>query len=153
MLNYKLLEYKQKITKDDDIYIDLLSRSYNGNVPIVGRPIIVNKYYVGRPDLVSLGMYSTDEYGDIICKINGISNPFELNEDDILFIPSIEFIKDFSKNFGEKSELVENPKEDKIVQKNKDDLRKQKTDVRTPNDMVAGESNFVIDHSLNLVFY
>lgn len=154
MLDYKLLEYKQKIeNKSGELYIDLLSKSYNENIPIVGAPLLVNKYYVARPDLISLAVYGDDRYADIICKINGISNPFELNENDILFIPSIEFIQDFSKNYGEKSELIENPTEDKIVQRNKNDYRKQRNEKRTSNDMVVGESNFVIDRSLGLVFY
>ena len=154
MLDYKLIEYKQKIhSKNDDIYLDLLSKSYNPNITLRGYPTVVNKYYVARPDLISLAAYGDDSYADIICKINGISNPFELNEDDIIFIPSFEYIRDFTKNYGEKSELVEDPKTDEIIPKNKDDYRKQKNDDRTPNDMVIGESNFVIDRSLGLVFY
>lgn len=41
-----------------------------------------------RPDLVSLAYYGTENYADIICKYNGISNPFSLAKDDIIKIPN-----------------------------------------------------------------
>ena len=79
MLDYKILDYKSKINKNNDTYIDLMSDSFNmSSVAFDGQVIIVNKYYVARPDLVSLAIYGTDDYADIICKINGISNPFPL---------------------------------------------------------------------------
>ena len=108
MLDYKILDYKSKINKNNDTYIDLMSDSFNmSSVAFDGQVIIVNKYYVARPDLVSLAIYGTDDYADIICKINGISNPFELNENDILFLPDIEFIRNCCKQSSSKSEIVE----------------------------------------------
>lgn len=41
-----------------------------------------------RPDLVSLRVYGEDTYQDQICKMNGISNPYSLNIDDVLVIPN-----------------------------------------------------------------
>ena len=45
--------------------------------------------YQMRPDLISQHMYGTDEYTEFILKFAGISNPFSLNEDDILLIPNV----------------------------------------------------------------
>ncbi len=45
--------------------------------------------YQMRPDLISQHMYGTDEYTEFILKFAGISNPFTLNEDDILLIPNV----------------------------------------------------------------
>ena len=95
MLNYRILDTKPKYSKEDenDEYIDLLANNYK--IPssgYKGTPIMVNEYYVARPDLISLAMYGDDKYADIICKLNGISNPFELNEDTLLYLPSIEFL-------------------------------------------------------------
>lgn len=42
-----------------------------------------------RPDLVSQVMYGTDEYAEFILKFAGISNPFTLDDDDVLLIPNI----------------------------------------------------------------
>lgn len=41
-----------------------------------------------RPDLVSVRVYGDDSYQDHICKMNGISNPYSLDLDDILIIPN-----------------------------------------------------------------
>ena len=130
MLDYKILDYKSKINKNNDTYIDLMSDSFNmSSVAFDGQVIIVNKYYVARPDLVSLAIYGTDDYADIICKINGISNPFELNENDILFLPDIEFIRNCCKQSSSKSEIVETedeiltPKKTNNFQKKKNERR------------------------------
>ena len=47
---------------------------------------------VMRPDLVSIAEYDSDEYTDIILKYNNISNPFSLNKDDIILLPTINTI-------------------------------------------------------------
>ena len=39
----------------------------------------VTEEYVARPDLISYDAYGDEMYTDVICKLNGISNPFELN--------------------------------------------------------------------------
>ena len=153
MLDYKILDYKSKINKNNDTYIDLMSDSFNmSSVAFDGQVIIVNKYYVARPDLVSLAIYGTDDYADIICKINGISNPFELNENDILFLPDIEFIRNCCKQSSSKSEIVET--EDEILTPKKtNNLQKKKNERRSSNEQLEGEQNYVIDKSLGLVFY
>ena len=153
MLDYKILDYKSKINKNNDTYIDLMSDSFNmSSVAFDGQVIIVNKYYVARPDLVSLAIYGTDDYADIICKINGISNPFELNENDILFLPDIEFIRNCCKQSSSKSEIVET--EDEIlIPKKTNNFQKKKNERRSSNEQLEGEQNYVIDKSLGLVFY
>ena len=47
----------------------------------------VSLHELDRPDLIALKYYSTDTMLDILLKFNGISNPFSINEGDILFIP------------------------------------------------------------------
>ena len=93
MLDYNILSQKPNITvvKNGEYvtYKDLLSQTYNGNFIQGGRIVYVEKYYTARPDLISLAVYGDDKYGDIICKINGISNPFELNEGMYLYTPDL----------------------------------------------------------------
>lgn len=152
MLDYKILSNKSQIKiKNNDIY-DLLSGKFSLENLGPGQMIIVNKYYVARPDLISLAVYGTDEYGDIICKVNGISNPFELNEDDLLFLPEIDFIRSCTQsNTGPANDLIiENSEE--IINK-KSNFQKLYNDVRTPNQQLVGDENFVIDKSLGLIFY
>lgn len=132
---------------------DLLSSPLNGSVEINDsmNVIVVNKYYVARPDLISLAVYGTDKYGDFICKFNGISNPFELNEDMVIYIPSRTDIYNISSKSGEGAcELIEN---DSSIKKKLSKYTKKRTDVRSPSMAVVGDTNYVIDKSLGLVFY
>lgn len=50
----------------------------------------VPKSMIMRMDLISLAQYETDEYTEILLKYNDISNPFTLNYDDIIIIPTFE---------------------------------------------------------------
>ena len=95
MLNYNSLASKPEISRMIDgkkvTYKDLLCNTLSDEEPVFeGIEFIrVTDDYVARPDLISLAVYGTDQYADILCKINGISNPFELNADMILLIPNI----------------------------------------------------------------
>ena len=74
MLDYRLINSKPLITINDVSYKDLLAKTFNDNRGYYPQVIIVNEYYVARPDLISLAMYGDDKYADVICKINGILN-------------------------------------------------------------------------------
>ena len=153
MLDYKLIELKPEVTYNNEKFIDLLTDTYNKDVPANGYPIIVNKYYVARPDLISLAVYGDDKYGDIICKLNGISNPFELNEDDVLFVPSLEYLNDCIKTNRKTSEFIKDEKTETIQKKDLKNYQKRKNESRSPNEQTIGDSNFTIDKSLGVVFY
>lgn len=153
-LDYKIINFKPIITgnKSNEHYIDLLSDTFDKTKPVSGRPIIINKHYVGRPDLVSLACYGDDSYGDIICKVNGISNPFELNEDDLIFIPDIEYITGCLKADRQPSEIIKSDNDD-ITQPQEESFRKLVSDLRSPNEQTINDRNYVIDKSLGIVFY
>jgi hypothetical protein len=53
----------------------------------------VPKDYVMRPDLISKAVYNNDLYAEIIMKYNGISNPFTINEGDLILIPDLDSAK------------------------------------------------------------
>lgn len=155
MLNYDLLINKPSIDIDGEEAIDLLHKTldfvddgnYNGHF------ISVNEYYIARPDLISLAVYGEDKYGDIICKLNGISNPFELNENTILFIPSMEYITSIIDNnvYNKTTEKIED--DDLITTSIKTGAQKQKNEERSPSQQLIGDTNYIIDKSLGLVFY
>ena len=153
MLNYRLINTKPLITVNNRTYQDLLSKTINDERGWNANVVIVNKYYVARPDLISLAMYGDDRYADIICKINGISNPFELNEDDVLAIPNIEFLENcITKNIVP-TEIIKDPKNDNIRKIDENNMQKRKNEDRSPNNQLYGDSNYVIDKSLGIVFY
>lgn len=157
-LDYKTLSNKPIIKiKDKNGNIqtckDLLPVTTFGYPQQSDAPCIVNKYYVARPDLISLAFYGSDEYADIICKVNGISNPFELNEDDTLNIPPVNNVSLYSTNNKGVSELLSDDETTETLLQQKTSLQKEHSKKRSPNEQSAGESNYIIDRSLGLVFY
>lgn len=170
MLLYKTLLYKGNISKVDDKsnswqpMLDLLSKSiYNNtdteydwdNLFVNAKPIIVTKEYIARPDLISLYAYKTDEYADLICKLNGISNPFELNENMILLLPSRDRLDELvNKSSNVASEFVKSSEmnTDNIcqIEKTNKKLLNQK---RSPNEATLNDNNYIINKDLGLVFY
>lgn len=113
MLGYPILGKKPTtvIYRDGERYemLDLLSKTYKGVKEQHGKYIAVSKEYIARPDLISLAVYGKDDFADIICKVNNLSNPFELNEGMILFLPLQESLNDYVVTTGTKTEVV-NPK-------------------------------------------
>lgn len=106
----------------------------------------VTEKYIARPDLLSHDIYGDSIYSDLICKLNGISNPFELNEKMILVIPSPDCIMDFmySPNVEECDESLN----DSIKP-----IAKQKNQKRKANEAVIGDSRFNIDKTRGVVIY
>lgn len=153
MLDYDILNYKPLIKLDGEQCYDLLAPVYNINTIYKPKVIIVNEYYVARPDLISFAMYGDDKYADILCKINGISNPFEMNEDDTMIIPNIEWLNECLERNPAPSKLVEDDDLDTIQDADKNNYQKRKDELRSPNEQTLGESNYIIDKSIGVVFY
>ena len=102
------------------------------------------------PDLISYDAYGDTMYGDVICKLNGISNPFELNSgtklvvptadcvDDFIAIPSI---KDKDDNWGPNT-----PKDSTQTVKTKNSKRQA-------NEAIVGDARFKIDKTNGVIIY
>lgn len=105
----------------------------------------VTEEYVARPDLISYDAYGDEMYTDVICKLNGISNPFELNKGTKLIIPSPEHIMNFitkpSANDIESDEKLNRP------------ISKQKNEKRKPNEAIVGDKRFKIDRTSGVIIY
>ena len=155
MLDYKILKAKPNIEINNEIGIDLLSKTYDLDKDMTGQFVEVNEYYIARPDLISLAIYGDDKYADIICKVNGISNPFELNEGQLIFIPSYESINHITITTEEnkKTQKFEINNETKIALDNKIGSQKRKDERRSPSQQLVGDTNYIIDKSLGVVFY
>lgn len=150
MLDYNILKKKPILKTDTDEFVDLTKQTYNPKRSVHGEILVVNQYYVARPDLISLAMYGDDKYADIICKFNGISNPFELNENDVIYIPNPEELTEVLEKSVAPSELISNSTK---LFNEQQDRRKKLSEKRSPNEMTVGSTNYIIDHSLGLVFY
>lgn len=104
---------------------------------------ITNKY-IARPDLLSFDIYGDTIYSDLLCKLNGISNPFELNEGMILVIPSPDCIMNFmyTPDVEDCDELIDNKP-----------IAKQKHEKRKANEAVIGDVRFKIDKTKGIIIY
>lgn len=164
MLAYDTLIKKGHLSDSENgEYIDLLSNSlkpydqdseewkgiFNG-----ARRVVVSKYYVARPDLISLAIYKDDQYADLICKINGISNPFEINENMILLLPSRYKLESIKNETGStaNSELIYNNTNSSITNTNQGN-KKLKNERRSPAEATVEDSNYTINYDLGVVFY
>ena len=106
----------------------------------------VSEKYIARPDILSLDIYGDTLYSDLLCKLNGISNPFELNVGMLLIIPSPSDIMNFMK--------VPSLEETDIYEKASNaPVAKTKHAKRKANEAVIGDSRFKIDQSRRIVIY
>lgn len=104
--------------------------------------------YIGRPDLISIDAYGDAMYSDVICKLNGISNPFELNIGMILILPGADEITQFvHKPPIRELETNDMNKENTILR------QKRKNERRRTNDAILGDTRFKIDKNKGIVIY
>ena len=101
--------------------------------------------------MLSKHFYGTVDNADIICKLNGISNPFELNENMYLIIPEASDLQFFYNTDSLAGELST---DDSL----KDDtgtinMQKKKNEPRKANEQIVGDGNFRIDKNNKIVIY
>ena len=105
-LDFRMMQLKKVITKENyfgevktvtDLTEPTLLPNFGSTKFEIERLVVVTPEYVMRPDLISFWAYGVDSYADIIMKCNGISNPFSLQEGDLIMIPQLENFKSFYK--------------------------------------------------------
>lgn len=149
MLSYLTINNKNKIYSDflQEYIFNMLGKTFKIPSNYSFNIFEVTKEYIARPDLISYDAYGDTMYGDIICKLNGISNPFELNEGMKLIIPTADDITEFTikpEDSYDESEM------------NFDSLQpisKTKQDKRQANESILGDSRFKIDSSTGIIIY
>lgn len=109
----------------------------------------VDAGHVARPDLISLAYYGSDRYGDLICKLNGIANPVEINEGDIIMLPDPAwlakfFIQDLFNDLVDGGTSVEDRNKPKP---------KARTEKRKANEAVIGDTRFKVDKEHRVIIY
>lgn len=107
----------------------------------------VDKAHIARPDLISKAYYGTDQYGDLICKLNGISNPFEINEGDIIVLPSSGMLGQF---------FIQDIFNDVTDTDQTDDSKPQpktRNEKRKANEAVIGDTRFKVDKEHRVIIY
>lgn len=107
----------------------------------------LNERYIARPDILSKDVYGDTMYADLLCKLNGISNPFEMNAGMLVIIPSPDCIMDFMY----KPSITEcDTNNDSASNK---PVAKQKNEKRKANEAIVGDSRFKIDSARGIIIY
>lgn len=148
-MQYNVLNFKRPIKSEylgEEIY-NLLDYTFEIPESYMYNIFVVTKEYIARPDLISLDAYGDPMFADVICKLNGISNPFELNEGMYLIIPAAENILDFAGAASNK-DLDHNwgP------QLNSGNLKTRRTK-RQANEAIIGDKRFKIDKARGVIIY
>lgn len=142
-------------TNIDSEYLDtrihnLLDQTFEIPSNYIYNVFEVTEEYIARPDLISLDAYGDTMFADIICKLNGISNPFELNIGTQLILPSPESIMSFTHKVYD-SEIDSNWGKNAIG--GTSGTAKLKTSKRQPNEAIVGDTRFKIDSSTGIIIY
>ena len=128
--------------------MDLLNLTYYGPAEYEYILLKVPSEFIARPDLISLDQYGTTEYVDVICKVNGISNPFELNEGMVLVIPEPSYVHLFDYNQDNIETLNINQQKATPIPK-----PKTKKEKRKPNEAVVNDRRYKLDTDRRIVVY
>lgn len=150
MISYPVMSNKVYSTEgfSGENHYDLLYQTFRIPKDFKYNVYVVTDEYVARPDLLSLHVYGTVNYADVLCKLNGISNPFELNDGMYIVAPDANDIPLFY--------TIDHSKEDAIqsgVTIDAKKLQKKKNETRKANEQVIGDRNFRIDRNSKIVIY
>lgn len=145
-MEYSVLNFKKPFQSEylQERIHNLLDNTFVIPAEYTYNVFTVTRDYIARPDLISLDAYGDTMFGDVICKLNGISNPFELNVGMKLLIPSPECIMDFTtqpaENWDENSQSSYQP-------------TKTKQSPRQANEAIVGDTRFKIDTVSGVIIY
>ena len=88
------IDKKNIYTNNDGIeLVDLSDSIFNSNLKAVTCSFYkVTKEMQMRPDLLSIASFGEDTYAEMIVKYSEICNPFAIEEDDVIAVPSLNSI-------------------------------------------------------------
>ena len=160
-LDYLVLKNKKLISRTSSFdggtklqALDLLTQSVTEFNPLLATLVKVQKEYIARPDLISLAVYGTDKYADIICKVNGISNPFELNENMYILCPDVGEITNLVNISPEANKFIKDPDNESILDSSVKSNKKMLNEKRSPVEATIFDHNYtIIEGARGLVFY
>ena len=92
MLTLATIKNKKVITNvtDGEQILDLTETIFNPTVAVkIVKPIVVTDEFEGRPAYLAKVVMGDESYLDILCSINGISNPLTIQAGMIILVPDI----------------------------------------------------------------
>lgn len=145
MIHNILLDNKRNIKSKylDDTILNLADKTFTIPWEYEYKVVETSERSCARPDQLSLDVYGDPMYADLICKLNDVSNPFEMNEKQRIILPDmyyINFFRDYPVE-DEEDEQIERPKP------------KQPKEKRASNEAIVGDKRFKIDTEKRLIIY
>lgn len=131
----------------NDTVFNLLDKTFVIPETFEYNVLVVDDQYIMRPDLISLDAYGDTMYADVICKLNGV-NPFEINQNMELILPSPEYITQFVVQPETDEREVDGDGLVAYVPVSKSSVEKRKA-----NEAVIGDKRFNIDPINGVIIY
>lgn len=135
-----------KVLNNSEI-VNLLDKTFSIPNEFTYNVIEVPGDCIARMDLIANQIYGDSSFSDLLCKLNGISNPFELNEGDMIVCPNVSDIGNFyyiEKEYEKETENSE--KVNKPIPKGVKEKRK-------PNEAVIGDKRYKVDRANKVIIY
>lgn len=131
---------------DEDI-VDFLGGTFAIPQHYSCNVVPIERGYGTRPDLIADELYGDELYADIISKLNGPGNPFEMNDDNYIILPGADHIdrfiydpiKEWSETYNKRGAVKPKPK--------------NRSEKRKPNQAVIGDKRFNVDPLSKIVIY
>ena len=160
-----LFDLKSEMQKEGIPMMDFLENNfkviYSSNNIEISKVILINEKHICRPDMLSWDAYYSVNYVDIILKFNQITNPFSMEIDDFIIIPSLNSALKFyrkeklkvSKEINDTKALFIDPskasKKDLERLKQLEKIAKRRTngssEIKPTNLLRSGEQPYVAD--------
>jgi hypothetical protein len=153
MLTTKLLRVKKFFTNAfGESVIDLASSTFSfGEATGPAGPVVISEFENMRPDLVSDRVLGSQEYWEALLKFNGISNPFSIEQGEIILVPGVSEISKLivpPKSILEKGTEPTKKNEDAVIrpktakdQQRLQAIRSKVPEVVPPNVNLSGAKN------------
>jgi O-glycosyl hydrolase len=162
-INKKIKIIKDGINEIIDMAEPTYIPDYESNKFTIKRIIIVTKEYDRRVDLISLAVYGSEQYSDIIMKCNELTDPLAVREGDIILIPELTGAKSFyinplTESIEAKEKYIDSSKKSKMDSKRLQQLAKisasvkngSRTNIKT-NELGPNDTNITIDKQTNTI--
>lgn len=98
-MRIRLLELKAIMEREGVLAVDFLDSTlqvnYFSRELQVDRVLLVEERHLARPDLLSQDAYGAPDHVDVILKFNMITNPFSMEEGDIIVAPNLGSVEAF----------------------------------------------------------
>lgn len=113
-MTIKLLDLKDEMLRNGETLIDFTENNFTVNYAdpylAIARIILIEDRHLCRPDLICWEAFGNLDYIDAILKFNQITNPFSMEENDLIIIPTAQSLDRFYKKDKKSSRIIKDTK-------------------------------------------